>query len=70
MQLRLPCVVVGRVQRKVLHRFVMMAKRTMPTSIGDQADASSAEDKAAQEGNYSCFSLLQVSGIFHGIPKV
>lgn len=38
-------------QRKVLHRFVMMAKRTMPTSIGDQADASSAEDKAAQEAH-------------------
>ena len=40
---------VGRMQRKVLHRFVMMAKRTMPSQIGDQAD--SAEDKAAQEGD-------------------
>ena len=39
---------VGRMQRKVLHRFVMMAKRTMPSSsMGDQLDS---EDKAAQEG--------------------
>lgn len=40
-------------QRRVLHRFVMMAKRQMPARVGDQTD--SAEDKAAQEG----------SGIFH-----
>ncbi|XP_020620735.1 uncharacterized protein LOC110058423 [Orbicella faveolata] len=33
-------------QRKVLHQFVMMAKRQMPTRIGDHTDA---EDKAAQE---------------------
>ncbi|XP_078361609.1 uncharacterized protein LOC144645969 isoform X2 [Oculina patagonica] len=33
-------------QRKVLHQFVMMAKRQMPTRIGDQMDA---EDKAAHE---------------------
>ncbi|CAH3015951.1 unnamed protein product [Porites evermanni] len=36
-------------QRKVLHRFVMMAKRTMPSSMGDQLD--SGEDKAAQEAH-------------------
>lgn len=36
-------------QRKVLHRFVMMAKRQMPSRIGDQAD--SAEDKATQEAH-------------------
>ncbi|KAJ7387751.1 Alpha/beta hydrolase domain-containing protein 11 [Desmophyllum pertusum] len=33
-------------QRKVLHQFVMMAKRQMPTRIGDHTDA---EDKAAHE---------------------
>lgn len=36
-----------RMQRKVLHQFVMMAKRQMPSRIGDHVDA---EDKAAQEG--------------------
>ena len=46
-------VCIGRIQRKVLHRFVMMAKRQMPTRIGDQTDAMSAEDRAAQEGNCS-----------------
>ena len=38
-----------RMQRRVLHHFVMMAKRQAPSRIGDQSDA--AEDKAAQEGN-------------------
>ena len=38
-----------RMQRRVLHHFVMMAKRQVPSRIGDQSDA--AEDKAAQEGN-------------------
>ena len=38
-----------RMQRRVLHRFVMMAKRQVPSRIGDQSDA--AEDKASQEGN-------------------
>ena len=42
-------------QRRVLHRFVMMAKRQMPARVGDQTD--SAEDTAAQEGN-SIFCLL------------
>ena len=37
-----------RMQRKVLHQFVMMAKRQMPSRIGDHTDA---EDKAAQEGS-------------------
>lgn len=46
---------VGRMQRKVLHRFVMMAKRTMPSSMGDQLD--SGEDKAAQEGQ-QCRSVF------------
>ena len=40
---------VDRMQRKVLHQFVMMAKRQMPTRIGDHVDA---EDKAAHEGRY------------------
>ena len=35
-------------QRKVLHQFVMMAKRQMPSRIGGHTDA---EDKAAQEGS-------------------
>lgn len=46
-------------QRKVLHQFVMMAKRQMPSRIGDHIDA---EDKAAQEGrdyyNYYSWWLL------------
>ena len=37
-----------RMQRKVLHQFVMMAKRQMPSRIGEHAGA---EDKAAQEGS-------------------
>lgn len=36
-------------QRRVLHRFVMMAKRQVPSRIGDQSDA--AEDKASQEAH-------------------
>lgn len=46
-----------RMQRKVLHQFVMMAKRQMPSRIGDHIDA---EDKAAQEGSkrLSCFFLI------------
>ena len=37
-----------RMQRKVLHQFVLMAKRQMPSRIGEHTDA---EDKAAQEGS-------------------
>ena len=37
-----------RMQRKVLHQFVMMAKRQMPSRIGGHTDA---EDTAAQEGS-------------------
>ena len=37
-----------RMQRKVLHQFVMMAKRQMPSRIGGHTDA---EDRAAQEGS-------------------
>lgn len=42
-------------QRKVLHQFVMLAKRQMPSRIGDHIDAA---DKAAQEGRdyYNCYS--------------
>lgn len=43
-------VVIGlRMQRRVLHRFVMMAKKTMPGRT-DQLDG---EDKAAQESKYN-----------------
>lgn len=36
-------------QRRVLHRFVMMAKRQMPGRVGDQLDG---EDRVAQESKY------------------
>lgn len=52
----LTCLIsLDRMQRKVLHQFVMMAKRQMPSRIGDHIDA---EDKAAQEGRdyYSYYS--------------
>ena len=39
---------VYRMQRRVLHQFVMMAKRQMPRG-GDRTDGS-LEDKAAQDG--------------------
>ena len=45
-------------QRRVLHRFVMMAKRQVPSRIGDQTDA--AEDKASQEGNIASFESHSV----------
>ena len=46
-----------RMQRKVLHQFVMMAKRQMPTRIGDHTDA---EDKAAQEGSKRLSQLFLI----------
>lgn len=54
-------------QRKVLHQFVMMAKRQMPTRIGDHVDA---EDKAAHEGKYHLsFQLLSESIYFQNFQN-
>ena len=56
-------------QRRVLHRFVMMAKRQMPARVGDQADSS--EDKAAQEGScIFCFLLVACKFMMKILPSM
>ena len=59
-----------RMQRKVLHQFVMMAKRQMPSRIGGHT--TDAKDKAAQGGSKRLswlFLMTNAKVLFRGMSN-